>query len=115
MVASDGVKPGTSALVLSASSSLTPILPNPAKAPRSVVVPSIGVGSSLKSPEWTISPSSVSNTTPVACGTLWATATRAKRNGPCSIHSPGLTALKSAEMFSSSTLLRASSTVSGVP
>ncbi len=77
--------------------------------------PSTGVGSSLKSPEWTINPSSVSNTTPVACGTLCATSIRANRNGPSSIHCPGGTGRRSASIPSSSTLLRASSTVRAVP
>ena len=56
---SDGVKPGSSAFVESASSSATPSSPSAARRLTSVRRPSIGVRSSLKSPECTTMPTLV--------------------------------------------------------
>ena len=56
---SEGVKPGSSALVESASNRATPSSPRAASRLTSVRRPSIGVRSSLKSPECTMTPTFV--------------------------------------------------------
>ena len=112
---SEGTNPGRSALVESASSSRTPRAPNSAKADRSVGMPSIGVGSSLKSPECTTSPSGVSKATAAASGTEWLTGTRRNRRDPCSTHEPNGTGRRSTSTPSSSHLPRASSSERAVP
>ena len=50
------MKPGRSTLVESHSSARTPCLPSSPKRPRSMILPSMGVESILKSPVWTIVP-----------------------------------------------------------
>ena len=75
----------------------------------------MGVGSSLKSPLCTTRPSGVSKATPAPCGMQWETGTSMKRNGPCCTHSLTATGRRSTCRPASSTRLRASSMVSGVP
>ena len=55
-VCSVWVKPGRSALVESASRASTPSLPSSAKRARSIMPPSAGVMSILKSPVWMMVP-----------------------------------------------------------
>ena len=55
-VFSEGVKPGRSTLVESASSARTPSFPSSPKRARSMTSPSMGVESILKSPVWTMVP-----------------------------------------------------------
>ena len=81
-VRSDGVRPGRSAFVESAMSSATPSLPSRRRRSRSVVRPSIGVASSLKSPVWTIAPCSVCRTTATASGTECVIGMNSASNGP---------------------------------
>ncbi len=112
---SDGTNPGTSAFVESASSRRTPRRPSSAKAGRSVGRPSIGVGSSLKSPECSTIPSGVSKATAAASGTEWLTGMNEKPNGPCLRHSPNATGWSWVVIPSSSMRPRASSSDSLVP
>ncbi len=112
---SEGSYPGRSAFVESDRSRRTPRRPSAANAGRSVGTPSIGVVSSLKSPEWTISPSGVSNAMPAASGTEWVTGTNMNLNGLCSIHFLNCMERRSASTPSSSIRPRASSTASLVP
>ena len=49
-------------------------------------MPSIGVGSSLKSPEWMMIPSGVSKAMAEALGTEWLTGIIMNLKGPSSIH-----------------------------
>ena len=83
-VDSDGVKPGRHAFVESDSSSFTPperlaIAP---MSDRSVLRPSTGVGSSLKSPLCMIVPAGVWYAVANACGTEWVTGMNSQSNGP---------------------------------
>ena len=83
-VDSDGVKPGRHAFVESESSSFTP--PERwAMAPmseRSVLRPSTGVGSSLKSPLCRMVPAGVWYAVANACGTECVTGMNSQSNGP---------------------------------
>jgi hypothetical protein len=87
-VRSDGVRPGRSAFVESAMRSATPASPSSRRRSRSVVRPSIGVSSSLKSPVWTIAPWSVCRTTATASGTECVTRTNSASNGPTRVRPP---------------------------
>ncbi len=88
--------PGSSALVESDSSSRIPSSANRPRAPKWVVCPPIGVGSSLKSPECNSRPSGVSNRTLAACGTECVTGMSWNRNGAWSTHRSGSTRRNSA-------------------
>ena len=80
---SDGVRPSSSALVESESSSRMP-WPSP-RAPiraRSVRRPSTGVRSSLKSPVCKMTPWGVWKARAKPCGTEWATGMNSMSNGP---------------------------------
>ena len=83
---SDGSNPSFSAFVESERRSRIPLRPIDARAGRSVGRPSMGVGSSLKSPEWITIPSGVSKAIADASGTEWLTGIIMNLKGPCSIH-----------------------------
>ncbi len=88
---SDGVKPGVSALVESVRKRSTPSSPSRAKARRSVIRPSSGSWSILKSPVCSTSPAPVRIATASASGMEWLTATNSSSNGPNVSRSPSLT------------------------
>ena len=91
MFFSDVVKPGTSALVESVMNRSTPSSPSRAKARRSVIRPSRGSWSILKSPVCRTSPAPVRIATASASGMEWLTATNSRSNGPKLSRSPSLT------------------------
>ena len=82
MFFSDVVKPGTSALVESVMNRSTPSSPSRAKARRSVIRPSSGSWSILKSPVCRTIPAPVRIATASASGMEWLTATNSRSNGP---------------------------------
>ena len=79
---SDGVKPGVSALVESVRKRSTPSSPSRANARRSVIRPSSGSWSILKSPVCSTRPAPVRIATASASGMEWLTATNSSSNGP---------------------------------
>ena len=79
---SEVVKPGTSALVESVRKRSTPSSPSRAKARRSVIRPSSGSWSILKSPVWSTSAVPVRMATASASGIEWLTATNSSSKGP---------------------------------
>jgi hypothetical protein len=91
MSCSDVVKPGTSALVESTMKRSTPSSPSRANARRSVIRPSSGSWSILKSPVWRTTPAPVRITTASASGMEWLTATNSRSNGPNVSVSPSRT------------------------
>jgi len=91
ITASDGVQPGRSALVESASRARTPRSPNSASLPKSVGRPSTGVWSNLKSPEWTIRPAGVPIPRPTPSGMEWHTWKNSTVKGPIRASSPACT------------------------
>ncbi len=118
-VDSDGVNPGRHALVESESSSLTPperlaIAP---MSERSVLRPSTGVGSSLKSPLCMIVPAGVWYAVANACGTECVTGMNSQSNGPIMRRSPSCTGINSVRpsIPASSMRLRARPSESGEP
>ncbi len=88
---SEGVKPGVSALVESVRKRSTPSSPSRAKARRSVMRPSSGSWSILKSPVCSTRPASVRIATASASGMEWLTATNSRSNGPSRSRSPSRT------------------------
>ncbi len=88
---SEVVKPGTSALVESVRKRSTPSSPSRANARRSVIRPSSGSWSILKSPVCSTSPAPVRIATASASGIEWLTATNSRSNGPKLIRSPSFT------------------------
>ena len=88
---SEVVKPGTSALVESVRKRSTPSSPSRAKARRSVIRPSSGSWSILKSPVCSTSPAPVRIATASASGMEWLTATNSRSKGPKLIRSPSRT------------------------
>ena len=76
------VKPGTSALVESTMKRSTPASPSRAKARRSVMRPSRGNWSILKSPVCSTVPAPVRTATASASGIEWLTATNSHSKGP---------------------------------
>ena len=91
MMASEGVRPGCSALVESENNASTPRSPNSASLPRSMGHPSTGVGSSLKSPVCTTNPTGVVIANPTASGMLCEVWKNSTSNGPRLIFSPACT------------------------
>ena len=89
-VASLGVKLAFCALVESLMSRSTPISLNLASAPKSVVTPSMGVWSSLKSPVCSTFPAGLWKNTPTAPGMEWFTAKNSAVKHPSFTWSPGL-------------------------
>ena len=85
------VKPGTSALVESVRNRSTPSSPSRANARRSVIRPSSGSWSILKSPVCRTSPAPVRIATASASGIEWLTATNSRSQGPKLIRSPSAT------------------------
>ena len=85
------VKPGTSALVESTRNRSTPSSPSRAKARRSVMRPSSGIWSILKSPVCRTSPAGVRIATASASGIEWLTATNSQSNGPSCSRPPSRT------------------------
>ena len=79
---SEVVKPGTSALVESTMNRSTPSSPSRAKARRSVMRPSSGSWSILKSPVCSTMPAGVRIATASASGIEWLTATNSRSKGP---------------------------------
>src|SRR6478735_8992670 len=88
---SAGVKPGVSALVESVRKRSTPSSPSRANARRSVIRPSSGSWSILKSPVWRTSDVPVRMATASASGIEWLTATNSSSKGPRVSRSPALT------------------------
>ena len=88
---SEVVKPGTSALVESVRKRSTPSSPSRANARRSVMRPSSGSWSILKSPVCRTMPAPVRIATASASGIEWLTATNSRSNGPKLIRSPSAT------------------------
>ena len=82
MERSVGVKPGTSALVESTRKRSTPSSPRRENARRSVMRPSRGSWSILKSPVARAMPAGVRIATASASGMEWFTATNSRSNGP---------------------------------
>ena len=84
---------------------------------RSVRRPSTGVMSSLKSPEWRITPCGVWNAVAKPCGTEWVTGMNSTSNGPIRRRSPSRTGTSRVRPSTpaSSILLRASPSVSAEP
>src|SRR6266566_2233517 len=95
MVRSEGVKPSRSALVLSDISSITPWFPKCERRAMSVGLPSTGVWSILKSPEWITMPTGVWIASAVVSGILCATWMNSTLKGPSSTTSPALISRKS--------------------
>ena len=91
MFFSEVVKPGTSALVESVMNRSTPSSPSRANARRSVIRPSSGSWSILKSPVCSTRPAPVRIATARASGMEWLTATNSRSNGPKLIRSPSRT------------------------
>ena len=88
--ASEGVKLGFWAFVESLIMRSTPVLENLASAPKSVVTPSMGVWSSLKSPVCSTFPAGLWKNTPTAPGMEWFTAKNSAVKQPSFTWSPGL-------------------------
>jgi hypothetical protein len=88
---SEVVKPGTSALVESTMKRSTPASPSRANARRSVIRPSSGSWSILKSPVCSTVPALVRTATASASGIEWFTATNSHSNGPIRSRWPSLT------------------------
>ena len=88
--ASDGVKLGFCAFVESLIMRSTPMPLNFDSAPKSVVTPSIGVWSSLKSPVCKTLPAGLWKNTPTAPGMEWFTAKNSAVKQPSFTWSPGL-------------------------
>ena len=82
MFFSEVVNPGTSALVESVRNRSTPSSPSRANARRSVIRPSSGSWSILKSPVCSTMPAPVRIATASASGMEWLTATNSRSNGP---------------------------------
>ena len=91
MSASGVVNPGTSAFVESVRNRSTPSSPSRAKARRSVIRPSSGSWSILKSPVCSTMPAPVRIATARASGMEWLTAMNSSSNGPSVRRSPSLT------------------------
>ena len=91
MSTSGVVKPVTSALVESVRNRSTPSSPSRAKARRSVIRPSSGSWSILKSPVCSTRPAGVRIATASASGMEWLTAMNSRSNGPRVSRSPSLT------------------------
>ena len=88
--ASDGVKFGFVALVESLIMRSTPVSEKRARAPKSVVMPSMGVWSSLKSPVCRTLPAGLWMNRPTAPGMEWFTAKKSTVKQPSLTSSPGL-------------------------
>ncbi len=115
---SEGVNPGSSALVESESRRRMP--GSSASAPkraRSVRRPSTGSRSSLKSPECRITPWGVWNASAKAWGTEWVTGMNSTSQGPMRRRSPSFTAISSVRSRRPASRIRelASPTVSSEP
>ena len=89
--ASDVVKPGTSALVESVRNRSTPSSPNRANARRSVIRPSSGNWSILKSPVCSTMPAPVRMATASPSGMEWLTAANSQSKTPNGSRSPSFT------------------------
>ena len=83
--------PGTSALVESDISRSTPSAPRRANPPRSVIRPSSGSWSILKSPVCRTTPAGVVMATASASGMEWLTAKNSRSNGPNDCRPPSAT------------------------
>ena len=94
-VDSDGVWPASSALVESDSRSRTPRRPISPMRARSVIRPSTGFWSSLKSPECRIVPAGVKMAVAKPWGTEWVTGMNWQSNGPIVRRSPSATGIRS--------------------
>ena len=88
--ASDGVNVGMFAFVESDMSRSTPIRLYSAMAPKSVVMPSMGVWSSLKSPVCSTLPAGLFRKMPTEPGMLWFTAKKFAVKQPILMLWPGL-------------------------
>ena len=92
-VFSDGVKPGRSTLVESASRASTPSLPSSPKRARSMTSPSMGVESILKSPVWTTVPMWVWMAKATESAMEWFTWWNSTLNFPARTVLPGSTVM----------------------
>ncbi len=114
---SDFVYPSRSAFVESQNIARTPSLPSSAKRPRSIIPPSVGVQSILKSPVWTIVPAGECIASATASGTEWFTWINSTSMHPRCMWSPGrtITARTFPESPCSFSLLSTSAKVNCVP
>ena len=94
MSCSEVVNPGTSALVESVRKRSTPSSPRRANARRSVIRPSSGSWSILKSPVCSTVPAPVRIATASASGMEWLTATNSRSKGPKLSRSPSATIVR---------------------
>ena len=88
---SEVVNPGTSALVESIRNRSTPSSPSRANARRSVIRPSSGNWSILKSPVCSTIPAGVRMATARPSGMEWLTATNSQSKAPNALRSPSAT------------------------
>ena len=112
---SEVVKPGTSALVESVMKRSTPSSPSRAKPRRSVIRPSRGNWSILKSPVCRTMPARVRIATASPSGIEWLTATNSQSKGARSIRSPSLTSRSSGRIRCSLSFSLISASVSREP
>ena len=112
---SGGVKPGTSAFVESTIARSIPVSPSRAKARRSVIRPSSGSWSILKSPVCSTVPAAVRITTPSASGIEWLTATNSSSKGPSASRLPSRTPSVNGVMRCSFSFASTSASVSVLP
>ena len=94
-VLTDGVNPARSALVDSQSKSSTPPFPISPILVRSIIFPSIGETSSLKSPEWKTIPTGVFTAIAQASAIEWFTCINSALKTPRLITSPASTVYSS--------------------
>ena len=92
---SEGVWPGRSALVESAIRASTPLLPSSPKRARSMISPSMGVKSTLKSPVCTRTPAGVCMASPTESGMEWFTLMNSTAMQPSFTVCPGVILLRS--------------------
>ena len=109
------VKPGTSAFVESVRNRSTPSSPSRANARRSVMRPSSGSWSILKSPVHSRLPAGVRTKTASASGIEWLTATNSQSNGPIFSRWPSFTAIVYGRMRCSLSFASMSASVSVEP
>ncbi|CPU64079.1 Uncharacterised protein [Mycobacteroides abscessus] len=115
-ISTSGVtNPGTSALVESTMNRSTPCSPRRANARRSVMRPSSGSWSILKSPVCSTVPAPVVTATASASGIEWFTATNSQRNTPSCSTCPSLTARVTGEMRCSLSFASTNASVSCDP
>ncbi len=104
--ASEPAAPSRNTFVESQVSASTPSAPRRSKTPMSMGSPSIGSGSSLKSPECTTSPDAVRIASPDASGIECVTGNHSTSKGPARTRSPAPTCLTAPMSSPASAMLR---------